>query len=267
MNFQSLEALDRTSILERVIILLGLDPNQISFEFMFNRLEYAIWASLTFANTLALLGAIFYVATLLMRTIVPLRMSAIISDLFFIGYAVLANSVTTFILYLLLLPINCLRLYQMLKLINKARISAQGDLSMEWLKPFMARRTYYKGNVLFRRGDLANEMFYTVSGEFLVKEINIKLPAGRLLGELGFLSPNNQRTQTVECTEDGEVLVITYDKLLEIYFQNPEFGYYFLRLSSDRLLQNIARLETLLAENKLKIARLEAQIEQGKLVS
>jgi CRP-like cAMP-binding protein len=101
----------------------------------------------------------------------------------------------------------------------------------------------------------------------LVKEINIKLPAGRLLGELGFLSPNNQRTQTVECTEDGEVLVITYDKLLEIYFQNPEFGYYFLRLSSDRLLQNIARLETLLAENKLKIARLEAQIEQGKLNS
>jgi CRP-like cAMP-binding protein len=101
----------------------------------------------------------------------------------------------------------------------------------------------------------------------LVKEINIKLPAGRLLGELGFLSPNNQRTQTVECTEDGEVLVITYDKLREIYFQNPEFGYYFLRLSSDRLLQNIARLETLLAENKLKIARLEAQIEQGKLNS
>ena len=62
-------------------------------------------------------------------------------------------------------------------------------------------------------------------------------------------------------------MVISDDKLLEIYFQNPEFGYYFLRLSSDRLLQNIARLETLLAENKLKIARLEAQIEQGKLVS
>src|SRR5262245_47296700 len=106
MNFQSLEALDITSMLERVIILLGLDPNQISFEFMFNRLEYAILASLTLANTLALLGAIFYVATLLMRTIVQLRIWAIISDLFFIGYAVLANSVTTFILYLLLLPIT-----------------------------------------------------------------------------------------------------------------------------------------------------------------
>ena len=45
------------------------------------------------------------------------------------------------------------------------------------------------------------------------------------------------------------MLTITYDKLLEIYFQNPEFGYYFLRLSSDRLLQNIARLEGIIEEN------------------
>jgi len=39
------------------------------------------------------------------------------------------------------------------------------------------------------------------------------------------------------------VLTITYDKLLELYFQNPEFGYYFLRLTTERLMQNIARLE------------------------
>jgi CRP-like cAMP-binding protein len=84
---------------------------------------------------------------------------------------------------------------------------------------------------------------------FLVKEIGIEIPPGRIMGELGFLSKNNRRTQTVECTENGEVLTITYDKLLEIYFQNPEFGYYFLRLSSDRLMQNIARLEGIIEEN------------------
>jgi len=69
------------------------------------------------------------------------------------------------------------------------------------------------------------------------------------MGELGFLSKNNRRTQTVECVESGDVLTITYDKLLEIYFQNPEFGYYFLRLSSDRLMQNITRLEGVIEEN------------------
>jgi hypothetical protein len=38
--------------------------------------------------------------------------------------------------------------------------------------------------------------------------------------------------------------------LLEIYFQNPQFGYYFLVLTSQRLLENISRLETIVAQNK-----------------
>jgi len=39
------------------------------------------------------------------------------------------------------------------------------------------------------------------------------------MGELGFLSPDNRRTATVKCTEDGHVLTITYEKLLELYFR------------------------------------------------
>ena len=46
------------------------------------------------------------------------------------------------------------------------------------------------------------------------------------------------------------MLTITYDKLLEIYFQDPQFGYYFLVLTSQRLLENIARLESTIAQTK-----------------
>jgi CRP-like cAMP-binding protein len=46
------------------------------------------------------------------------------------------------------------------------------------------------------------------------------------------------------------VLTITYEKLLEIYFQNPQFGYYFLVLTSQRLLENISRLEATIAQYK-----------------
>jgi CRP-like cAMP-binding protein len=123
---------------------------------------------------------------------------------------------------------------------------------MDWLKPFMNQRAYRQGDVLFRKGQPANEMYLTVSGKFLVTEIGVELPPGRLMGELGFITPNNKRTQTVECIESGEVLTITYDRLLEIYFENPEFGYYFLRLTSDRLMQNIARLEGIVAQNNAK---------------
>ena len=86
---------------------------------------------------LALVGAMFYVATLMVRTIVPLRIIGIISIVFFIAYGALAGAVATFFLYLLSLPINVIRLRQMLNLVKKARVSAQGDLSMDWLRPFM----------------------------------------------------------------------------------------------------------------------------------
>ena len=237
-------------ILAKVLTHLKLDADNITYDALFQRLVDIALASITIANMLALIGAIFFVATLLMRTMVPLRVTGIISDVFFIGYGVLSGTVTTLMLYILLLPINIFRLAQMLKLVKRARIAAQGDLSMDWLKPFMTRRQYRKGDVLFRKGDRANEMFFTVTGKFLVTELGIELPPGRLVGELGFLAPDNRRTQSLECTEDGQVLAITYDRLLEIYFQNPEFGYYFLRLSTERLLQNITRLEGIIDQYK-----------------
>lgn len=209
---------------------------------------------LDLANMLGLIGGVFFVATLYMKTMVRLRLANIISNIFFVGYGFLAPALPTFGMYALLLPLNCLRLYQMRELIRKVRTSAQGDLSMDWLKPFMTKRSYRKGDVLFRKGDRAEEMFYTVSGNFLVTELGVELPAGRIMGELGFLTPDNRRTQTVECIEDGEVLTVTYDKVLELYYQDPEFGFYFLRLTSERLLQNIARLEREIENNKIKVS-------------
>ena len=252
-------------ILNKLLTHLRLEAGNITSEALFQRLVDIALASVTIANILALIGAIFFVATLLMRTMVPLRVTGIISDVFFIGYGVLSGTVTTLILYILLLPINIFRLAQMLSLVKRARVAAQGDLSMDWLKPFMNRRKYGKGDVLFRKGDRANEMFFTVTGKFLVTELGIELPPGRLVGELGFLAPDNRRTQSLECTEDGQVLAITYDRLLEIYFQNPEFGYYFLRLSTERLLQNIARLEGVIDQYKAQAdSAKETQADSGK---
>ena len=247
---RALELVTQNVRVEKVLIQLGLDPSHISYDAVFNRLVDVALANITFTNLLALTGATLYVATLMVRTIVPLRVLGIVSMVFFIAYGALAGAVATFFLYLLSLPINVIRLRQMLNLVKKARMSAQGDLSMDWLRPFMTPRKYRSGEVLFHKGDVAKEMFLTVTGKFLVNEINVELPPGRFMGELGFVAPKNRRTQTVKCIEDGDVLTITYEKLLELYFQNPEFGYYFLRLTSERLMQNISRLEALLEATK-----------------
>jgi ABC-type multidrug transport system fused ATPase/permease subunit len=261
MNFSSA---DLSTILDRILdtaadnlrvakilVQLGLDPNNITYDALFNRLLELFLANITLANMFALVGAIFFVATLLTQTMVPLRVANMIGCAFFVGFGALAGNVATFLLYLLLLPINAFRLRQMLNLVKKARSATQGDTSMEWLKPFMTERKYRKGDIVCKKDDPADEMFLTVTGNFLVTEIGVELPPGRLMGELGFLSPNNRRTATVECTEDGLVLTITYEKLLEIYFQNPQFGYYFLVLTSQRLLENISRLEAIIAQNKI----------------
>ena len=235
----------------KILIQMGLDPNNITYDALFNRLLEIVLANITLANMFALVGAIFFVATLLTHTMVPLRVANMIGCGFFACFGALTGSITTFLLYLLMLPINAYRLRQMLVLVKKARSATQGDTSMEWLKPFMTERKYRKGDILFKRDDAADEMLLTVTGKFLVKEISVELPPGRLMGELGFLTPDNRRTATIECIEDGHVLTITYEKLLEIYFQNPQFGYYFLVLTSQRLLENIARLEATIAQDKI----------------
>ena len=235
----------------KILIQMGLDPNDVTWNAIFNRLLEIFLHNITLANMFALAGAIFFVATLLTQTMVPLRVANMIGCLFFAIFGALSGAITTFFLYLLMIPINAWRLRQMLALVKKARHATQGDMSMEWLKPFMTQRTYRKGSILMKKGDAAHDMLLTVTGKYRVVEIDLEVPPGRLMGELGFLTPDNRRTATIECIEDGQVLTITYEKLLEIYFQNPQFGYYFLVLTSQRLLENLARAEAIIAQNKM----------------
>jgi hypothetical protein len=237
----------------KILIQLGLDPDNVTWEAIFDRLGDLLVASITLANMCALIGAIFLVATLLMRTMVPLRIANIIGSAFFAASGALSGDVKILLLYLLMVPINGIRLRQMLSLVKKARVAAQGDRSMEWLKPFMTQRKFRRGDVVFNKGDVANEMFLNVTGMFLVKDINVKLPPGTLMGELGFFTPNKRRTATIECIEDGQVLTITYERLLEMYFQlakrnGPQFGYHLLVLTTQRLLENLARAQAIIEQ-------------------
>lgn len=192
---------------------------------------------------LGFIAAILYIAAHYMKTMVPLRLCEIASNALFVVYGAFYPSWPTLALYGILVPLNSLRLYEMLQLVKKVRTAAQGDLSMDWLKPFMHKHSYKQGAVLFRKGDHAEEMFYIVSGRCRISELGLELSAGHMVGELGFLTPEHQRTQTVECIDEVEMLAISYDKVRELYFQNPSFGFYFLRLASERLLQNVDRME------------------------
>lgn len=189
------------------------------------------------------LGAAISIASYWMQGIIRLRVLAIFSNLASLVYGFLAPSPVTVFQHLITLPLNIARLRQMMRLVDDIAIAASGDLSMDWLKPVMSYRACARGEVVFRKDEKAEELFVVARGEFRLIESGIALAQGEMVGEIGLLSEGNRRTQSLECVEPGELLVATYAQIKELYYANPEFGFYFLKLVSRRLLQNIATLQ------------------------
>ena len=198
-------------------------------------------------NIVGYIAAGLVIATLSMRTMIPLRIVGIASNIAFITYGLMYHSPPTVTLHCILLPLNIYRLFEIRKLIEQIKTASQGDLSMDWLKPFMTRRKVKAGEVLFNKGDEADRLFYVLSGRLHLQEINVDIGPGSMVGELGMMAPGRTRTQTLVCAESGELLEATYERIQELYYQNPKFGFYLLRLSTGRLFENIARLEDTLA--------------------
>ena len=88
-----------------------------------------------------------------------------------------------------------------------------------------------------------NEIIFIMSGSLRIPELGIEIPPGEVVGELGMLSPDKVRTQSAVCVDGGEILVITYDQVRQLFFQNPKFGYYFMQLSARRLFDNMKRMQ------------------------
>lgn len=216
--------------------------------------------SLSFLDAVGYFNAALGVAMLAMHTMIPLRITGIAHNLVSIVFGFCNGIYPMLVQHSILLPVNTLRLFQMRRLIKDVQAASEGSHSLEWLKPFTQQRRLKAGQALFWKGEKADSMFFVVSGALRLKEIQIVLKTGAVVGELGFISPDKTRTQTVECVEDATVLTISYDKLEELYFQNPQFGFFFLRLATARLFDNISRMEQTVLDRDREIARLRKLI-------
>lgn len=189
-------------------------------------------------------AAILVFATFYMKTMVPLRIAGIVSNVAFIIYSALENLPPVLILHVALLPLNVIRLRQIQRLIAQTREAASGDLSLEALLPFMTQQRFKAGDILFRKGDASLGMFYVVEGVVRLEEIDRKFGAGDMLGEISIFSPNKQRTATAVCETDVELLQMTEDTVLQLYHQNPKFGLHLVQVITRRLIERIAELDT-----------------------
>ena len=203
-------------------------------------------------------ASLFIVASASSKTMMPLRSLAIAANCILIIFFAATHAWLPLLLQTFALPLNAWRLYQMVVLVRNVREAIRGKPSLDWLKPFMAERQFRKGDLLFAKGETADEMFYIISGRYALVESGIEIEPGHLVGELAMLAPDNRRTATLECIEAGKVLSITYEQVEELYYQNPTFGFYFLRLATARLFDNVGRLEGELAKRQAAATALPA---------
>ena len=137
---------------------------------------------MTIGELVGFLAALLMFTTFYMKTMVPLRLVGICSNIAFLSYAMIEHLLPIFLLHCVLLPLNLVRLYQMLKLVRQIRQARTGDLTLDPLLPFMTRRRFKAGETLFRRGDPSHEMFYIREGVIRLAEIGKTVGAGDVLG-------------------------------------------------------------------------------------
>jgi len=177
-------------------------------------------------------------ATFCMQTMVPLRVVALGSNVLFSCYGYFGHVYPVMALHLVLFPINLFRLTQVRRVVREARSASAAGLSMDSVLPFMRRRHFAAGDIVFRQGDLADRLYYIGSGKLELKELGIELRAKDVFGEIGIFAPDHRRTATAVCLIDCDLFELAEDKAKELYFQNPSFGYAVIRLIIMRLLEN-----------------------------
>ncbi len=172
------------------------------------------------------------------RTIIPLRIGVICGNVGFLAFGVLAESYPTMVTHAILLPLNIWRTIQLMRLIEEIKHSSSDENALQPLIQFMRLEKEETGAVLFRKGDKPDRMILIKSGTVLLEEIDVRLGEDDVLGEIGIFTPENSRTATAVCESDCEIYTLSHEVMLQLYYQNPRFGLFLVRIIVRRLIEN-----------------------------
>lgn len=177
------------------------------------------------------------------KNIIPLRMGAVGGNFGFILFGLLVPSYPTLVLHSVLLPLNAYRTWQMMRLIAEILDASEGDNNLNALTPYMRNVQKPAGNLLFTKGDKPDQMIIIKSGTIHLKEIDAHCGPGDVLGEIGDFTPDNKRTCTAVCETECDLYTLNNDYMIQLYYQNPKFGMYLMRVVVARQLDNWQNVE------------------------
>jgi len=190
---------------------------------------------MTLFELVGYLGSVLVFATFYLKTMIRLRWVAIGSNVVFMMYGAMGHLVPILVLHALLLPLNVWRLIEVKQLIRRVRASAQsGMVTPELIVPFLRSVWRFKGEPVFRKGDSADSVYYIFEGSVKLADKNIIVPQGQMIGVTGIFSREHRRTDTAVCLSNVELGVISKDKILELFYQSPDFGAFLIRMVAQR---------------------------------
>jgi CRP/FNR family cyclic AMP-dependent transcriptional regulator len=173
-----------------------------------------------------------------MKTSMRLRIAGILSSAAFLLYGYLTQSYPVMIMEMILMPLNIMRLIEMMRLVSavSSALGNQGSgADLSWLTPHMRRIRLAPQQVLFTPGEPADRLFVLLSGKMILAESGTVVTAAEMIGEAGLFDPGQIQTQTCRCTETAEIGEIKQSLISELYFQNPVFGYRLTQLAVARM--------------------------------
>lgn len=195
-------------------------------------------------QVVAWLAAALVFVTFFMKTIIPLRTAAIASNVVFIVYGLMGLSYGIFdkvlpilVLHIALVPLNILRLRQVLATIEKYRNIGNQTTSLDILIPHMKHEIAKAGTILFKAGDAADKVYLVGKGRVSFPEVGKVLGEGKFFGEVGVFSEQRCRTASAVCEEECELLSITGEKVIELFYQDSRFALIIVRAISRYLLE------------------------------
>jgi len=190
------------------------------------------------ARILGYLSSLLLVSTFYMKTMIPLRITAILANVCVITWALIANEWYILVIQSLVLPLNLMRLFQVHKAIRLVAEANKGDLNVDALARYVSTESASAGATLFRAGDPADKMYIIKKGKIRLEGLDKELHEGDFLGEIGLIAPDGKRTATATCVTDCDFLTLSDREVMQLYYVDPGFGWYLIRLITNRLLKN-----------------------------
>lgn len=184
-----------------------------------------------------------------LKTMMPLRIVAMCSNVMFMIYAILSDAPPILVLHCLLFPLNLWRLIEAYNLRHKYAKAVQAEISPALLLPFMQKCIGQQGHAIFQKGDNADNVYLVLRGQVLLQDSEQLIADGQLFGLRGVFSNARRQSDSATCLTEVEYGVIASEKFHELVTQEPRFESYVLRTIVQRHLVPSSKADHLAIEN------------------